>query len=162
MKIRNKSSACKPPQMKRATHVQSKPTVRRTKENLEVLPLTKMCAEVTPAGSGSVYALDESFLVNLFVLSSCDVGDIVCRPVNVALNIHGEPRRLRNCETEEKPNDAGDASEADENTPDIVNPLKILKVGVGVIDTVRGFANAILVRRDNSQANERGSFLKAD
>lgn len=105
----------------RVAHIKGKPRVRGTDEDLEVLPLAKVGHEVAAGSLGRLDTLDGGIGVNVVGAAGQEVVNILGGLLDIALDIHGETRGLRNGETEVESDDTGHATKTDENAPHLVD-----------------------------------------
>lgn len=102
------------------TDIEGEPRICGTKEDLAVLPLAKVCEEVTARGLGGLHALDSRFIIDV-KLASCDnVLDILSGLPDIAVDIHGKTRSFRDSESEIQGNATGDTSQPNKQTPAVV------------------------------------------
>ena len=87
-----------------------------------------MVEEVTARGLGRLHALDGCIGVDVELAGGENVLDILGSLADVALDIHGETRRFWDSESEIEGDAAGNAAQADEDTPAVVDVLEIVKV----------------------------------
>lgn len=82
--------------------------------------------KVRATSFGRLDTLDSCVGVYVKLASGHNVVDILGSLLNIALDIHGKTRCFRDGETEVKCNDTGDAAQADENTPTVIDVLKVI------------------------------------
>jgi hypothetical protein len=110
-------------------YVKSKPRVRSAQNDFEVLPLGEMGSEVPAGGPRSLHTLHDSIGVNVRVSFRKEVLNIVGGLLDVTFDIHSEARRLGNGQSEIQGDNAGDASQTDEEAPQVVD---MIEIGVGI------------------------------
>jgi len=105
-------------------NIESEPSHGGTEKDLEVLPLGEVGAEVSEGalGDGGVMDNDLGIILGLEVVAVLleDGGDITLGLVDVVLDIEDIAGGLGDGQAEVDGNEGGDASEADEDTPDVV------------------------------------------
>jgi len=105
--------------------VKGEPAPGGTEEHLEVLPLPEVARKVSPRSLGQLGAL----VVVDGVDDVCAGGevrvDVLGALLDVALDVHGVPRGLRDGESEVERNCGGDHAETDDESPDLVDRLGI-------------------------------------
>lgn len=114
--------------------IESEPGHGGTEKDLEVLPLGEVGAEVGERALGDRGVLDNDFvvLIGLEVVAVLlkDGGDITLGLVQVVLDIEDETGGLGDGQTEVDGDQGRQASETDENAPDIVQVLGVGNDGV--------------------------------
>jgi len=102
-------------------YVESEPRPGCAEQNLSILPLTEMVAEVFPASLGNIDLGGD----NTVIWGSLDTLpvalDIPNSLLHVTLDIEGETRGFWDSKTEVKSDNTGDTSKTDEETPAVVN-----------------------------------------
>jgi len=127
------------------SNIESKPRPGSSEQNLSVLPLTEVSAEVSPTGLGDVDLGGDNAIIGT-VLNTLPVTlDIPDSLLHVTLDIEGETGGLWDGETEVKSDNTRNASEADKETPAVVNSRG------GVCKDV------VLVGTDDDEGDEGGS-----
>jgi len=132
------------------TNVKSKPRVGSTEKDFEVLELTKVGREISPAGFGGLNALDKKIWVNVGRVVVQDILDVVGGLVDVAFNIHGETGGFWDSQTEVESDNSGDATETDEETPHEVDAVEVCYVSF--------FEKSALVGRGDDEGDQGGSY----
>jgi len=107
--------------MRGGTYVESEPRPGGTQQNLSVLPLTEVPAEVGPAGLGNIDLGGDDAVIGTTLDTLKGVIDIPYGLFHVTLDIEGETRGFGDGKTEVKSNNTGDTSKTDEETPAVVN-----------------------------------------
>ena len=130
------------------THVEGEPGVRAADELACVLPLAEVREEVAARGLGRLDALHDRVGVDVVGAGGEDVLDVLRGLLDVALDVHGEAGRLGDGETEVERDDTGDAAEADEEAPHVVD-------GVHAVDAVA--QQRVLLCGDNDVCDDATS-----
>ena len=135
-------------ELREKAYVESEPGPRSAEQDLSMLPLTEVMAEVSPRGLGDIELVgDESVIFTGWSALQVPINIPEGLP-HVTLDIEGETRGLGDSKTEVESDHAGDASKSDEETPAIVN-------GLGICSGLR--KNGALVGCDNDHGDEGGS-----
>ena len=126
------------------SNVKGEPGPCCTEEYLAVLPLAEMSPKVSPRSLGQFCTLVVVDGVDN-VSAGGEVSVNVLRSLfDVALDIHGVTRGLRNGQTEVKCGSRGDTSESNDQTPALVDGLHVGK---------RLLLDRVLESRDNDDGN---------
>lgn len=104
--------------------------------------------EVCQGSLWRVDALNEDILVYVRLPSSKDSLDIGSGLIEVALNIHGEARCFRNGQAEIESNNGRNSTEADEQTPHLIDDMDV--------SGSRRMQNAVLEGSCDDVGNESG------
>jgi len=88
-----------------------------TEENLAVLPLTEVVAEIFPGSLGSSDVLDGGLGIGDISTGREEGIDVGSGLLDVAFDIHSESRSFGESETEVESDGTGDSTETDEETP---------------------------------------------
>lgn len=125
-----------------------KPRPSSTEQDLAVLPLTKVPAEVLPRSLGEfIGALVVALGVDNICAGGSEGSHVLSRLLNVALDIHSVPGGFRDGKTEVESNGTGNAAETDEDTPAVVDVPK----AVTIVDDL------VLETGDSAESNNTGS-----
>jgi hypothetical protein len=111
--LNSHTSRIVPQEHNKMTYIKSKPGIRGTKKDLEVLPFAKEGNEVAASGFGSFYALDNGIGVDIETSRPDNVINVLSGLFDIAFDIHGETRGFRNGEPEVEGNNAGNAAQTD-------------------------------------------------
>lgn len=132
------------------TDIECEPRVGRAEEDLAVFPLGEVSNKVSTACARCLDTLGNYRVVILDILATGDNGvNVMCGLLDVALDIHSEPRGLGDGETEVKGDDTRNASKTNEETPSVVN---------GDNTRVGRREDGILVCSNNDDGNDRGGW----
>jgi hypothetical protein len=93
------------------THVQCKPGVGSSDQELHVLPLSEVSKEVPHTGARSIRTLDDGVGVNVESAVGPNIFNVVSGLNDVALNIHGKTGCFRDGKTEVEGNYSRHAAE---------------------------------------------------
>ena len=129
-------------------NVEGEPRVRRTDEELEILPLREVCNEVAAGGLRRLSTLNNRVGVDVVAASSEEVLDVLGRLLDVAFDVHGETGRLGDGETEVESDGTRNAAKTDEDAPHLV----YFRVNRRVLGK-----NGVLVCGNDDEANQCGS-----
>jgi hypothetical protein len=133
---------------RKGAHVESEPRPGSADQNLSILPLTKVVAEVFPASLGNIDLVGDDTVIRSGRNTLPVALDIPNSLLHVGLDIEGKPRGFWDRETEVKSDNTGDASEANEETPAVVNAVGF---GGGVAE------DGAFVGVHDDEGNESGS-----
>lgn len=115
-------------------NVERKPRVSAAEQDLAVLPLTKVVAEVL---EGRLRGVDDDLVRRLGVddrgTGSEESIDVGARLLDIALDVHGEARGLGEGEAEVESESTRDGTETNDETPDVV---EVAARGVESVSTV--------------------------
>lgn len=109
----------------RRTYVEGEPTPARSEKNFRVLPLAKVPAEISQARLRNIGYHNGGVRVDFFALIVDDILDICCGLCDVTLDIHRKAGGFWDSKTEVKRDNTGNTTEADEDTPDVVNVVEL-------------------------------------
>ena len=109
-----------------------------------------MRKEVAAARLGRLRTNSGSLLIDVEVAVGQNGVDVLTGLENVAVNVHGETRGLRDRKTEVEGDDGGHAAETDDEAPCLVDRL----------DRVRRVLHATLVGRDNHDRHDSRSYAR--
>lgn len=109
------------------------------------MPLTEVSFEVLPAGSGSLGTLNHCVWIDDKSALGEDVFDVIRSLGDIALDIHGKPRGLRDGETEIQGHHTRNTAQADKNTP---HEVDVDKIGWSVIQ------NGVFVSKGDEQSDQ--------
>ena len=129
--------------------VEREPRVRRAEQQTAVLPLREVRDKVVARGLGCLCALDDRVGVDVVRAGGEEVLDVLSRLLHVALDVHREPGRLGDSETEVEGDRAGDTAETDQDTPHEVDVLEDGRVVV---------QKRVLVCGDDDERNKGSSW----
>ena len=107
----------------KGAYVESEPRPGRAEQNLSVLPLTEVMAEVLPAGLGNIDLGGDNTVIRGGLDTLPVALDVPNSLLHVALDIEGETRGFGDGKTEVKSDNTGDASKANEETPAEINAV---------------------------------------
>ena len=113
-----------------------------------------MAEEVTARSLGRLHALDGCVGIDVEIAGGENVLDILGSLPDVALDIHGETRSFWDGESEIEGNATGDAAQADEDTPAVVDVLENVKV---IVDDISFKCGDDDERGESSSYKFRGS-----
>ena len=130
------------------TNVKSEPRVGRAEKNLEVLPSREVRGKILETSLGDDDTLDDCIGIDTEGACRENIADILSSLVEVAFNVHCEPGRLRNGQSEVESHDARNTAETDEQAPAVVD---VDKSGIRVP------LDGTLVCRDNDEGDESSS-----
>ena len=119
----NGGSTGKSEKWRENAYVESEPRPGSAQQNLSVLPLTEVPAEIGPACLGYFDLCGDKAVAGTGLDTLEARIDILDSLVHVTLDIEGETRGLGDSETEVKGDNTGDASETDEETPTVVDVI---------------------------------------
>ena len=145
----NGGLTAKSDKLRENAYVESEPRPGSTQQNLSILPLTEVPAEVGPACLGYIDLGGDNGVIGTGLDTFQVTLDIPDSLVHVTLDIEGETRGFGDSETEVKGDNTGDASEADEETPTVVNV-------VGCRGGIR--KDGALVGVNDDEGDESGSW----
>jgi hypothetical protein len=100
-----------------AEKIEAYPRPCTTEENLAVLPLTEVAAEIFPGSLGSSNVLDRGLGIGDVSTGREEGVDVGSSLLDVAFDIHGESRSFGESETEVESDGTGDSTETDKETP---------------------------------------------
>ena len=127
------------------SNVEGEPGPSGAEKYLAVLPLSEMSLKVSPRGLGKFCPLVVVDGVDN-VRASGEIGVNVLRSLfNVALDVHGVTRGLRNSQTEVKCGGRGNTSESNDQAPALVNGLHVGE---------RLLLDLVLEGRDDNDGND--------
>ena len=106
---------------KETTYVESEPRPGSAEQDLSVLPLTEVVAEISPRGLGNIDLLGNDAVIGTGLDTLVGTFDVLNSPLHVPFDIESETRGLGDGKTEVESDNTGHASKTDEETPAVVD-----------------------------------------